>query len=91
MAVNMHLELFDSCFSYMPKQTVRYVTELTDCIKVKSSEEDVDDSTEFVKYFPIFIWTVRDFTLELKIDNKDATEKEYLEFALKLKHGNEKP
>lgn len=72
----------------MPEQTVRYVTELTDCIKVKSSDEDADDSIEFVKFFPSFIWAVRDFTLELKIDGKDATENEYLEFALKLKPGN---
>ncbi|KAL0154027.1 hypothetical protein M9458_050686, partial [Cirrhinus mrigala] len=69
----------------MPEQTVRYVTELTDCIKVKSS--DIDDSSEFVKFFPTFIWAVRDFTLELKIDDKDVTEDEYLDFALKLKHG----
>ncbi|XP_016114134.1 guanylate-binding protein 1-like isoform X2 [Sinocyclocheilus grahami] len=66
---------------------LQYVTELSDCIKVKSSDEDADDSSEFVKFFPSFIWAVRDFTLELKIDGKDVTEDEYLEFALKLKHG----
>uniref|UniRef100_A0A673MKM0 Guanylate-binding protein 1-like n=1 Tax=Sinocyclocheilus rhinocerous TaxID=307959 RepID=A0A673MKM0_9TELE len=66
---------------------LQYVTELSECIKVKSSDEDADDSSEFVKFFPSFIWAVRDFTLELKIDGKDATEDEYLEFALKLKHG----
>ncbi|ROL49840.1 Guanylate-binding protein 1 [Anabarilius grahami] len=33
---------------------------------------------------------VRDFTLERKINGKDATENEYLEFALKLKHGTSK-
>ncbi|KAA0721318.1 Guanylate-binding protein 6 GTP-binding protein 6 [Triplophysa tibetana] len=71
----------------MPEQTLRYVTELTECIKVKSSEEEADDSSQFVKFFPKFIWAVRDFTLELKINGKDATENEYLEFALKLKHG----
>ncbi len=79
-----------SCFRFvfMPEQTVRYVTELSECIKVKSSDEDDDDSSEFVKFFPSFIWAVRDFTLQLKIDGKDTTEDEYLEFALKLKHGN---
>uniref|UniRef100_A0A671QRR8 GB1/RHD3-type G domain-containing protein n=1 Tax=Sinocyclocheilus anshuiensis TaxID=1608454 RepID=A0A671QRR8_9TELE len=80
--------MLDSHFVFIPKQTVRYVTELTECIKVKSSDEDVDDSNEFVKFFPSFIWAVRDFTLERKIDGKDATENDYLEFALKLKHGN---
>uniref|UniRef100_A0A673MD45 GB1/RHD3-type G domain-containing protein n=1 Tax=Sinocyclocheilus rhinocerous TaxID=307959 RepID=A0A673MD45_9TELE len=65
------------------------VTELlTLSLRVKSSDEDVDDSNEFVKFFPIFIWAVRDFTLERKIDGKDATENDYLQFALKLKHGN---
>uniref|UniRef100_A0A9J8AVA4 GB1/RHD3-type G domain-containing protein n=1 Tax=Cyprinus carpio carpio TaxID=630221 RepID=A0A9J8AVA4_CYPCA len=66
---------------------LQYVTELSECIKVKSSDEDADDSSEFVKFFPSFIWAVRDFTLELKIDGKDVTEDEYLDFALKLKHG----
>ncbi|XP_067283540.1 guanylate-binding protein 4-like [Pseudorasbora parva] len=71
-------------------ERLQYVTELTECIKVKSSDEDVDVSTEFVKFFPSFIWAVRDFTLERKIDGKDATENEYLEFALKLKMGTSK-
>ncbi|XP_048011196.1 guanylate-binding protein 1-like [Megalobrama amblycephala] len=69
-------------------EELQYVTELTECIKVKSDE--ADDSSEFVKFFPSFIRTVRDFTLERKIDGKDATENEYLEFALKLKHGTSK-
>ncbi|XP_065146033.1 guanylate-binding protein 4-like isoform X2 [Paramisgurnus dabryanus] len=68
-------------------EELHYVTELTDCIKVKSSNKNVDESIEFVSFFPSFIWAVRDFTLELEIDGKDATENEYLEFALKLKHG----
>ncbi|XP_048011197.1 guanylate-binding protein 1-like [Megalobrama amblycephala] len=71
-------------------EELQYVTELTECIKVKSSDEDDDDSSEFVKFFPSFIWAVRDFTLERKIDGKDATEDEYLEFALKLKPGTSK-
>ncbi|KAK7130464.1 hypothetical protein R3I93_019954 [Phoxinus phoxinus] len=71
-------------------EELQFVTELTECIKVKSSDEDADDSSEFVKFFPSFIWAVRDFTLERKIDGKDATENEYLEFALKLKHGTSK-
>ncbi|XP_077065469.1 guanylate-binding protein 4-like isoform X2 [Siphateles boraxobius] len=71
-------------------EELQFVTELTECIKVKSSDEDEDDSSEFVKFFPSFIWAVRDFTLERKIDGKDATENEYLEFALKLKHGTSK-
>ena len=53
---------------------------------MKSCDEDGDDS-EFVKFFPSFIWAVRDFTLERKIEGKEATEDEYLDFALKLKAG----
>ncbi|XP_056604432.1 guanylate-binding protein 1-like isoform X2 [Triplophysa dalaica] len=71
-------------------EELQYVTELTECIKIKSSDEEADDSSQFVKFFPKFIWAVRDFTLELKINGKDATENEYLEFALKLKHGTSK-
>uniref|UniRef100_A0A8C2IZR1 GB1/RHD3-type G domain-containing protein n=1 Tax=Cyprinus carpio TaxID=7962 RepID=A0A8C2IZR1_CYPCA len=65
----------------------RILTELTEYIKIKSPDEVVDDG-EFVKFFPSFIWAVRDFTLQLNIEGKDATEDEYLEFALKLKLGN---
>uniref|UniRef100_A0A8C1Y9V1 GB1/RHD3-type G domain-containing protein n=1 Tax=Cyprinus carpio TaxID=7962 RepID=A0A8C1Y9V1_CYPCA len=68
-------------------EELQYVTELTEYIKIKSPDEVVDDG-EFVKFFPSFIWAVRDFTLQLNIEGKDATEDEYLEFALKLKLGN---
>uniref|UniRef100_A0A8C2J1S8 GB1/RHD3-type G domain-containing protein n=1 Tax=Cyprinus carpio TaxID=7962 RepID=A0A8C2J1S8_CYPCA len=67
--------------------TEQILTELTEYIKIKSPDEVVDDG-EFVKFFPSFIWAVRDFTLQLNIEGKDATEDEYLEFALKLKLGN---
>ncbi|XP_067247240.1 guanylate-binding protein 4-like isoform X1 [Chanodichthys erythropterus] len=68
-------------------EELQYVTELTEYIKIKSPDEVVDDS-EFVKFFPNFIWAVRDFTLQLNINGQDATEDEYLEFALRLKLGN---
>uniref|UniRef100_A0A671MJV4 GB1/RHD3-type G domain-containing protein n=1 Tax=Sinocyclocheilus anshuiensis TaxID=1608454 RepID=A0A671MJV4_9TELE len=71
-------------------EELQYVTELTEYIKVKSSDDDEDD-TEFVKFFPSFIWVVRDFTLEQKIKGKSVTEDQYLEFALKLKSGNSRP
>lgn len=63
-----------------------YVTELTELIKAKSSSapDKVKDSIEFVSFFPDFVWTVRDFTLEMKIDDLPITEDEYLEDALKL-------
>ncbi|KAK2488602.1 hypothetical protein MC885_011080, partial [Smutsia gigantea] len=63
-----------------------YVTELTELIRAKSSStpDKVKDSIEFVSFFPDFVWTVRDFTLEMKIDDLPITEDEYLEDALKL-------
>ncbi|XP_031434419.1 guanylate-binding protein 1-like [Clupea harengus] len=66
-------------------EELQYVTELSNYIKVKSSDEG--DDTEFVRFFPNFIWAVRDFTLERKIDSKEVTEDEYLEYALQLKPG----
>ncbi|KAM4650758.1 guanylate-binding protein 1-like [Discoglossus pictus] len=66
-------------------EKLHYVKELTDRIKVKSSDDDDDDEVEFSKHFPIFIWTVRDFNLKVEINGKPVTEDEYLEHALKLK------
>ena len=62
------------------------MTELTELIRIKSSSpsEEMDDSDEFVSFFPDFVWTVRDFTLELKLDGRIITADEYLENALKL-------
>ncbi|XP_063070809.1 guanylate-binding protein 1-like [Engraulis encrasicolus] len=67
-------------------EELQYVTELADFIKMKSSDEDGED-TEFVKVFPTFIWAVRDFTLQKKIDEKDISDDGYLDFALQLKAG----
>jgi hypothetical protein len=37
-----------------------------------------------VSFFPDFVWTVRDFMLELKLNGEDITSDDYLENALKL-------
>ncbi|XP_055258094.1 guanylate-binding protein 4-like [Moschus berezovskii] len=67
-------------------QQLHYVTELTEVIRIKSSSssDKVKDSAQFVSFFPDFIWTVRDFMLELELDGNSITEDEYLENALKL-------
>ena len=46
------------------------MTELTELIRTKSSSssDEVEDSARFVSFFPDFIWTVRDFMLELELD-----------------------
>ncbi|XP_064156401.1 guanylate-binding protein 1-like isoform X1 [Anguilla rostrata] len=78
-------------------ENLQYVTELTERIKVKSpsggsSSEDADDGADaqFVQFFPKFVWAVRDFTLELKIDGRDVTDDQYLEHALSLKKGRDR-
>ncbi|KAG5855837.1 hypothetical protein ANANG_G00000840 [Anguilla anguilla] len=71
-------------------QRLHYVTELTEHIKVKSRAGDEDESTEFMRFFPSFVWAVRDFTLELVHDGKQITADQYLEKALTLKTGHGK-
>ncbi|XP_053342276.1 guanylate-binding protein 1-like [Clarias gariepinus] len=74
-------------------ENLHYVTELAEQIKIKSpasraAEEDEENDSHFVQFFPNFIWTVRDFSLELVIEKKGkVTEDEYLDFALQLKKG----
>ncbi|XP_060234744.1 guanylate-binding protein 4-like [Meriones unguiculatus] len=69
-------------------EQLRYVTELTQLIRVKSSPncEGIKNSTEFVSFFPDFIWALQDFML--KLNGKDITQDEYLENALELIPGN---
>ncbi|XP_072505097.1 guanylate-binding protein 1-like [Notamacropus eugenii] len=68
---------------------LHYVTELSERIKSKSAPntDENEDSSDFVTFFPDFVWTVRDLTLELKINGKPITSDEYLEIALHPKKG----
>ncbi|XP_078092400.1 guanylate-binding protein 2-like [Mustelus asterias] len=68
---------------------LHYITELTELIKVKSGGMD-DESMEFARFFPAFVWSVRDFTLELKFEGKNVTADEYLDNALRLRKGTSK-
>ncbi|XP_050980239.1 guanylate-binding protein 1 isoform X3 [Labeo rohita] len=69
-------------------EKLHYVTELTENIRVKAEvSRDEDKSADFMRVFPSFVWAVRDFTLELKIGNKQITSDEYLGSALTLKSG----
>uniref|UniRef100_A0A4X2LWB9 GB1/RHD3-type G domain-containing protein n=1 Tax=Vombatus ursinus TaxID=29139 RepID=A0A4X2LWB9_VOMUR len=87
--------LLSSTFIYNSMGTINqqamdqlhYVTELTKRIKSKSAPntDEVENSSEFVSFFPDFVWTVRDFTLELEIGGKPITADEYLEISLKPK------
>lgn len=75
-----------STINHQALQQLHYVTELTELIRAKSSSNsnEVQDSTEFVSFFPSFIWIVRDFILELKLQGQPITADQYLENALKL-------
>ncbi|XFF75941.1 hypothetical protein AB1E18_002160 [Capra hircus] len=70
---------------------LHYVTELTGLIRAKSSPDkhEVQDSANFVSFFPDFVWTLRDFSLQLEADGQPITADEYLENSLKLKQGND--
>jgi len=46
-----------------------------------------DDETLLVQLCPQFVWSVRDFTLQLDLDGKQATPDEYLERCLQEKPG----
>ncbi|XP_039072570.1 guanylate-binding protein 1-like [Hyaena hyaena] len=89
--------LLSSTFVYNSMGTINqqamdqlhYVTELSDRIRAKSSPNSngVEDSADFVSFFPDFVWTLRDFSLELEADGRPITADEYLENSLKLKQG----
>ncbi|XP_008152966.2 guanylate-binding protein 6-like [Eptesicus fuscus] len=78
-----------STINHQALEQLHYVTELTELIRAKSSPipDGVEDSLEFVSFFPDFIWTVRDFSLELELNGHPITADEYLENALKLLPG----
>uniref|UniRef100_A0A8C0NRJ4 Guanylate binding protein 1 n=2 Tax=Canis lupus familiaris TaxID=9615 RepID=A0A8C0NRJ4_CANLF len=90
--------LLSSTFVYNSMGTINqqamdqlhYVTELSDRIRAKSSPDanGIEDSADFVSFFPDFVWTLRDFSLELEADGLPITADEYLEISLKLKQGN---
>nr|XP_048309660.1 guanylate-binding protein 2-like isoform X7 [Myodes glareolus]XP_048309666.1 guanylate-binding protein 2-like isoform X7 [Myodes glareolus] len=71
---------------------LHYVTELADRIKSKSTPEQcgIDDSANFVSFFPNFVWTLRDFSLELEDNGKPVSPDEYLENSLALKKETDK-
>uniref|UniRef100_A0A3B1K5U9 GB1/RHD3-type G domain-containing protein n=1 Tax=Astyanax mexicanus TaxID=7994 RepID=A0A3B1K5U9_ASTMX len=78
-------------------EQLHFVTQLAEHIKVKSptpaegvenKEEEEEEDSQFVKFFPNFIWAVRDFSLELTTREKGPIkEDEYLDNALQLKKG----
>ncbi|XP_059809245.1 guanylate-binding protein 1-like [Hypanus sabinus] len=67
-------------------QDLHFVTELSKRIQMKS-QPDGSDNWDFVRFFPEFVWVIRDLTLKLEINGKPMTPDDYLEHSLKLKDG----
>jgi chromosome segregation ATPase len=68
-------------------QNLNLVVSITKHIHIKAQSEDVDPE-EYSKYFPSFMWVVRDFTLQLIDEQGDTiTSKEYFERALQPQSG----
>ncbi|XP_043534221.1 guanylate-binding protein 1-like [Chiloscyllium plagiosum] len=70
-------------------EKLHFVSNLTELIKVKADQggDDEDEELDLLKVSPAFVWAVRDFTLELKIDGQNVTADEYLNHGLQLKKG----
>lgn len=70
-------------------QSLSLVVQLTKHIQIKSSGLSQDcDPEEYSKYFPSFMWVVRDFSLQLvDSEGENITSKDYLEKALHEQKG----
>jgi len=78
-----------------------FVTKMAHHIKVKAEDQqtssssslaaaaDDDEESLLVQLCPQFVWSVRDFTLQLDLDGKQATPDEYLERCLQEKPGKD--
>ncbi|XP_066565972.1 guanylate-binding protein 1 isoform X2 [Amia ocellicauda] len=86
--------LLSSMFVYNSKGTITqhslqdllFVTELAQRIQM-NTKSDGQEGAEFVSFFPGFVWTLRDLTLELNINGETVTADRYLEHTLMLKKG----
>jgi len=55
-----------------------------------AADDDADDEESLLAQLcPQFVWSVRDFTLQLDLDGKQATPDEYLERCLQEKPGKD--
>lgn len=70
-------------------QNISLVVNLTKHIQLRASGiQDEIDPEELSKYFPTFMWVVRDFSLKLvDKDDEKISPKEYLEKALQTQKG----
>uniref|UniRef100_UPI00398EA36A guanylate-binding protein 1-like n=1 Tax=Pristiophorus japonicus TaxID=55135 RepID=UPI00398EA36A len=64
---------------------LHFVTELAKRIQVKS-QPDGGEERDFIQFFPDFVWSLRDLTLDLEINGTDVTADQYLENSLRLRN-----
>ncbi|XP_040399665.1 guanylate-binding protein 1-like isoform X3 [Cygnus olor] len=69
-------------------QHLGVVTALTERVQVRAEDSRDESAAAFVRFFPSFVWAVRDFALELSQDGRRITADEYLENALRLQPGS---
>ncbi|MGH0170596.1 UNVERIFIED_CONTAM: hypothetical protein FKN15_058811 [Acipenser sinensis] len=63
------------------------VTELEERLKVREGDSSLDISKEFLRFFPSFVWALRDFTLNVSVDGRPITADDYLNNCLRVKTG----
>ena len=89
--------LLSSMFIYNSKGTIddksihdlHFTVEMAKHIKIKA--KDGQSGEDLCRVFPLFVWAVRDFALELKVNGEKISPNQYLEDGLKLKPGHTKP
>lgn len=65
------------------------IVNLSKELQIKSETVEEADPEELTKYFPTFLWVVRDFALKLMDhDGNDITPRNYLEAALMNQKGH---
>ncbi len=47
------------------------------------------DDAEFDRYFPVFVFALRDFMLEIMINGREVTTDEYMEYCLTLRESHD--
>ncbi len=67
-------------------ESLSLIIHLTKNIQIKANQRNSEvDTADYSKYFPSFLWVLRDFTLQLVDDDGESiTSREYLDKALAL-------
>ncbi len=67
-------------------ESLSLIIHLTKNIQIKANQRNSEvDTADYSKYFPSFLWVLRDFTLQLVDDDGETiTSREYLDKALAL-------